>query len=811
MYPSVRFSVKSARVHLIGPFSPLRLRGLNAGVRLTLTAVCPGPPGVKSRCSTFLITALAATLAATCLSQAQATRTWDGGADTNNWFGDKKDGERNWDKNNDTLITGSNLEFQGDTRPTSHNNSSSSFFNIRNISFLCNATAFTLTGGSLELTGNVTNSSSHTQTIILDLRLAAPTANVFNNGAGNLVLGGAISGTGKLTKSGTGTLILSGSAANTYVGVTTVTEGILQLGKTGVNAIAGNLTVGDGSGLDIVRLAGSNQISDSATLTLNGSGDNAGMFQLYGNSEIIGGLVSTGAGVVENGGTGASTLTVDVNAMVMAFEGVIQNGGAVLNLVKSGTSTQSISGTVANTYTGTTTVTGGILDLNKSAGVNAIVSSAIAIGDGVGYDILRLSADDQIADSSIISFNGKNTNAGIFRLNGKKEMIGGLVSNDAGVVENGVAGASTLTLGVSSNSSFGGILQNGGAGTLALVKSGTATQTLSGTAANTYSGTTTVTGGILDLNKTAGLNAIGGNLTIGDGATTSGLDVVRLLASNQIADTSIVTFNGTLGNAGTLRLNAQSETIGGLVSTNGAGVVENGAAGTSTLTLAVNSSSSFAGIIQNGAAGTLALVKSGSATQTLNGASTYTGLTTVSGGVLALGSAGTINNSSGVRLADGSQFNVTAKVGGYSVNALSGAGSVSGDLTVANALGGAGLQDALTFNNSLTLGASSASTFEIGLNNFDLAQGGVGTQSVTFAGTLNILFSSGYNTVGTTKIFNFESYGGTFSRFNVSGLANGYQASFNQLGTVTVSVIPEPGTFLLALFGLGGFVRRRRA
>ena len=88
--------------------------------------------------------------------------------------------------------------------------------------------------------------------------------------------------------------------------------------------------------------------------------------------------------------------------------------------------------------------------------------------------------------------------------------------------------------------------------------------TLNGIAANTFTGLTTVNTGTLLLNDSGGA-AISGNLTVGDslggqGATKA--DVVRLLASNQIATTAAVTVNSSglldLSDGGT----AISNTIG---------------------------------------------------------------------------------------------------------------------------------------------------------------------------------------------------------------------------------------------------------
>ena len=100
-----------------------------------------------------------------------------------------------------------------------------------------------------------------------------------------------ITGTGGLTKSGDGTLTLSGTTANTYTGTTTVNAGTLTLAKSdGVTAIAGNITVGDGRGIDTLKLAANEQIANTATVTLRGgevgNAANVARFELNGAVNI---------------------------------------------------------------------------------------------------------------------------------------------------------------------------------------------------------------------------------------------------------------------------------------------------------------------------------------------------------------------------------------------------------------------------------------------------------------------------------------------------------------------------------------------
>src|SRR5262249_23749118 len=130
-------------------------------------------------------------------------------------------------------------------------------------------------------------------------------------GASSMVLSnfaGTISGTGGLTKVGIGQQNLSGTAANTYTGVTTINTGILLLNKAaGLNAILGNVVVGDGIGgvdADVLRLGSDNQIANTASVTVNSSG----LLDLAGLSETIGSLAGPGDVNLGSGTSGVFTV-----------------------------------------------------------------------------------------------------------------------------------------------------------------------------------------------------------------------------------------------------------------------------------------------------------------------------------------------------------------------------------------------------------------------------------------------------------------------------------------------------------------------
>ncbi len=83
---------------------------------------------------------------------------------------------------------------------------------------------------------------------------------------------------GGWTKSGEGTIEFAGTPSNTFSDMTTVAAGTLLLNKSAATAIAGDVTIGDGTTgvggqLDVLRLKGSDQIVDSAVVALNRTGE----------------------------------------------------------------------------------------------------------------------------------------------------------------------------------------------------------------------------------------------------------------------------------------------------------------------------------------------------------------------------------------------------------------------------------------------------------------------------------------------------------------------------------------------------------
>jgi autotransporter-associated beta strand protein len=214
---------------------------------------------------------------------------------------------------------------------------------------------------------------------------------------------------------------------------------------------------------------------------------------------------------------------------------------------------------------------------------------------------------------------------------------------------------------------------------------------------------------------------------------------------------------------------------------------------------------------------------------TLAADNTYTGLTTISAGTLALSGAGSIGTG-------GLNLGTTGSPGAFDLSGLT-AGSYSlpatGNLAGVGTLSGSGKSLAVlgsfTPGNSagtitvgtglaLDLSNSGSSVFEItspayNAGTYDLVSG---DGSVVFGGILNLAFSGGSYANGTDVLQLFANTGGrsgNFSAVNATGLAAGQSATFNPT-TGFITVVPEPSTCAMALAGLacGGYsmLRRRR-
>jgi autotransporter-associated beta strand protein len=169
------------------------------------------------------------------------------------------------------------------------------------------------------------------------------------NSASTTVIAEPITG-GFTFTCGAGVLVLS-NANNTYTGGTTISAGTLRLGVA--NALPTNGSVTVTTTLDI----------NTFSTTIDGLG---------------------GAGTVDTVAGGTPTLTVGANGGSGTFSGAIRNSSGTLALTKVGAGTETLTG--ANTYGGTTLVTGGTLSVSTANGPTTAGNLAVSNGAALTVD-----------------------------------------------------------------------------------------------------------------------------------------------------------------------------------------------------------------------------------------------------------------------------------------------------------------------------------------------------------------------------------------------------------------------------------------
>lgn len=740
---------------------------------------------VSSRLTRFL--ALVGWISAsTCLYA--VTETWDGGGANDDWSTGN-----NWaDNTAPASATTLDIIFDGSVRLTPN---AQAAYSLNTITFNAGAGAFVVSGGALTLNNAnaaITQTSNSAQTINNALILNRNT-DIEGAGAGMLTLAGDISeigGARTITKTGTYSAVFSGN--NSYTGTTVISVGVLNIrSASGLGSTGAGTTVADGAALE---LQGGITIG-AETLLIKGSGvgGNGALRSISGNN-TYGGVVTINTTTTIQSDTVGNKLTLSDSIigsndiLILQGAGDGETLGAISigtqGITKNGSGTWTLSGTAANDFTGGSIVNSGELALNKTAGVDAI-SGALTIGDGVGTDTVKLMAAEQINNASAVTVQS----SGILNLNNQSETIGSLAG--AGTVQFGGGGtANTLTVGNASNSDFSGVINGTSDTTDQLIKVGVGILTLSGAAANTFTGITTVNTGELDLNKSTGVDAIAGNLTIGDGV---GADTVKLLAADQINNSSAVTINSS----GVFNLNNMNETF---ASVEGSGVIQFGSGGANTLTLGDGNNKTFSGAINSTSDATDQITKQGSGSLTLTGLNTFSGKVVVNAGSLELQVGNALSGMA----------SMTLDVGGTLLLSVSNTMNDSGNLLLS---GGTLTSDSITETlGSLSLTANSVINLGEGAaaGNLTFSTGSVVGGAIL---TINNWHGDNYSDGTDDQIVFGSDPGATFlDQVQFAGYEPG---AFWNSTTGRISPVPEPGTIgaglaLLALLGFKSYRRRFR-
>ena len=318
---------------------------------------------------------------------------------------------------------------------------------------------------------------------------------------------------------GGGSVVLSG--ASTYTGGTVVDTNTSVIFGVGTTGTITNGPVGTGT---LTLNNNSTILSDGTTRTVANATSVQGNFTfggtVAGNSVILSGNMALASG--------AHTVTVTSPQVSDTISGTI-SGASSTGFTKAGAGTLVFSPSSANTYSGSTTVAGGVLQLGIAGGVPS--ASSLIINAGAAFDI-----------------NGKAGSVG--SLAGDTSTTGGLVTNNS-------ATAATLTIGNDgTNTTFAGVITSNTLANLALTKTGTGNQTLSGI--NTYTGATTVSGGTLTLQN----NSTSSTATLADTAITVGSAGTFAISSSGTGSTTVNAGNTATAAAGaTLTLNSGNFTM----------------------------------------------------------------------------------------------------------------------------------------------------------------------------------------------------------------------------------------------------------
>ncbi|MFG1453793.1 autotransporter-associated beta strand repeat-containing protein [Xanthobacter sp. V2C-8] len=406
-------------------------------------------------------------------------------------------------------------------------------------------------GPQLELTGDVTASGAN-------LTLAG---NSWTKFYGKLALG---SGGIEVTE-GTASLL----GASTYTGETLVNGGTLVIGNSqALGATSGGTSVASGSMLVLENAAG---IAVGAeALTLSGAGAFGGIYGALVNStgaNSMAGAITLAADIKIMSMSGNLTLSGGISGTGKSLELASQGGSGVISgVINTGSGGVTVSGgtwtfTGANTYTGTTTISSGTLNIGKGG------TSGSIVGDVVDNGTLVFNRSDNSTYSGDISGTGFLQKAGAGTLvatgnitTASTTMIlgGALQIGDGGTtgsITSNVDTGSGPTVGAlvfnrSNDVAYGGTLQ--GYGTVE--QAGTGTLTLSAPSLS-FSGFAKVSSGTLALASAA---VLGGSVEVKDGARLTGTGTVVGNIALKSGATLAGTTGSTLRSFGTLSFNSNS-------------------------------------------------------------------------------------------------------------------------------------------------------------------------------------------------------------------------------------------------------------
>jgi len=646
-----------------------------------------------------------------------------------------------------------------------------------------------------------------------NIALGGATLTITNGGSGAANFGGEISGSGGIVKTGGAFQQLWGCSSS-YSGTTVIAQGILSvtcLGDGGANS-----SIGSSSS------AASNLVLSGGTLQYVGTGGTTNR-QFTLDASTTNKLDASGTGAIEFTHAGPLTFASANTAQTLTLGGtstannilaaqIINNGTGITRLTKTDAGTWILTNS-DSTYTGVTTISGGVLGVDKLS--DGGVASSIGMSSAAASNLI-------IGNGSTLRYTGAgDTTNRLFTLSAGVTFIessgtGAIVFTDTGPVTLANNNqARTIALGGTNtgNNTLAGSIGNAGTGITTLAKNDSGTWILTGN--HSYTGSTNINGGIL---------SIGGGGTTGS-IVSSTVNNFGTLAFNR---SDSLTFGGAIVGTGALRQEGTGTTIltgtstysGGTTIANGTLQIGNGGTTGSIVgniidngTLAFNRSNAltYSGVI----GGTGSVHQMGTGVLTLSGTNTYAGGTTISGGVLQVSNDGNLGDAGGDITFNGGTLRI---MGDFTSNRdviLAGAGTVEtgtgADWILAGDTSGTGALTVSTSNTVTLTGDAehTGGTTVTGIGSLQIGNNGT-TGSITgdIVNNANVRFQrsdsytydgviSGSGNVyvdfGTTTLTADSSWGGSLQVLNngelriTAGNTISTGGSTSVRGTLTVS------------------------
>jgi autotransporter-associated beta strand protein len=607
------------------------------------------------------------------------------------------------------------------------------------------------------------------------------------------------------SNTGNRTISLNGGAITSYSDnhATANGAGVLDLMQAGGG---GTSTFHLNGGTLTIRQVMTNNDGGTAVFNFNGgtlkaTGTDANFVNLGGAAQRAN--VRDGGAVINSNGYNVTITQALLHSNILTNNPVSGTPDAAIDggLTKSGSGILTLS--AANTYTGATSINGGILTLGATGSVNN--SSGIII-NGSGAKFLQTSST--ASTPAITLTNGTLDGTGT---------VGAVTvgAGTGGVVANGNGGTGVLTLGSLAFSGAGGLslnLANDTAGGLAVTGAVTtgANNTVTvntlnlltlGTTYNLVSasdfsgsdlsdyvyggntarklGTFGYSGGFLNLTVngdtpkwTGGDN---GNWVVGSTGGNSNWKLVNANTATDYIANDDVLFDDSATGSTSINISGGSVNPNSVIFNNG------------SLTYSIGGSS-----IGDGSAPT-SLVKNGTAKVTLTNTNTYTGLTTINAGTLELGDGTTDGSIAGTASVTNNATLAYNLAGNQAVAyAISGTGAVTksgvGTLTMGSqAYSGGTTVNAGTLKLTSTTGIANNGTFNLGGGTLqvDLGAG----NNFNYAPAINLTANStiGNAAAGSTANLNGQiNYSGNLNgNGNALNIANTGLARLYMNGTLT--------------------------